>query len=252
MGLFASVVRQINAIVRHLQVKSHMSPQQKLPKTENIPPLSANIEGLKRHSVRCFFVPEPELTADDRKLRGWLLHTLGTAAGHYSKLRELVSKQEAADQSSDGGVIFYVLDVSEQIEGCALALNRVCVAAKRMSGSLAKDTGTFTNAFSKAIGDLSKIRNQFEHLHSQIVAAETGPGPISMIFGDEGRSIKFRRLRMQTSDLHRLIEGAYRFVATMYPSFKVDSKPEPAGHIKLTMTCSVTVVDGATGEKKEL
>jgi len=41
-----------------------------LPKVRNIPELYINVEGLKRHSFGCVFVPEPRLTADDRKLRG--------------------------------------------------------------------------------------------------------------------------------------------------------------------------------------
>ncbi len=115
-----------------------MRSQQTLPRTENIPALSINIEGLKRHSVLCVFVPEPELSADELKLRGWLLHTMLTAARHYNKFRELVSKQESVDQARDGGAIFYLLDVSEQIEGCASALHRVCMAAKRMTGRLGR------------------------------------------------------------------------------------------------------------------
>jgi len=226
--------------------------QQTLPRTENIPALSINIEGLKRHSVLCVFVPEPELSADELKLRGWLLHTMLTAARHYNKFRELVSKQESVDQARDGGAIFYLLDVSEQIEGCASALHRVCMAAKRMTGRLGQHAEVFTNTFSSAISDLSSIRNQFEHLHTQIVTSEAGPGPISMTFSDEGRSIRLRRLAMETSDLHHLIEGAYNLVAIMYPSFDANSKPEPAGHIKLTMTFCVTSIDGATGEQKEI
>ena len=81
-------------------------------------------------------------------------------------------------------------------------------------------------------------------MHSQVTATETGGGPISIVFGDEGKSIKFRKLSMDTLGLHALIDGAYRVVASLYPAFNADSKREAEGPIKLTMTASITVTDG--------
>lgn len=224
-----------------------MKPVEKMPNAKNIPALHINIEGLKRHSFMCVFVPEPSLSADDRKLRSWLLHTMTTGARHYTKARELISLQDNADQARDGGAIFYVLDVSEQIEGCVMAMHRVCMAIKRMNATEKVDG--FTNDFSESIGQLNSIRNQFEHMHSQIVASETGHGPISMAFGDEGRSIKFRKLKMETTRLHGLIEEAYRVIAGLYPAFNANSAPEAGGPVKLTMTATITVVDGKTDQE---
>lgn len=222
-----------------------------MPKAENIPASHVNIEGLKRHSFMCVFVPEPSLSAEDRKLRAWLLHTLTTAARHYTKARDLVSLQDSADQAKDGGAIFYVLDVSEQIEGCVMAVHRVCMAIKRMDAT--KQVGGIVNdlseSLSESIGQLNSIRNQFEHMHSQIVASETGHGPISMAFGDEGRTIRFRKLKMETARLYDLIEYAYRVVAGLYPAFDANSAPEAGGPVKLTMTATISVVDGKTNSK---
>lgn len=215
-----------------------------LPRAENIPALHSNVEGLKRHSFMCVFVPD-SLSPDERKFRAWLLHTLTTAARHYSAARELVRKQDSADQSRDGGAVFYLLDVSEQIEGCVLALFRVCAALHRMGdGAL--------ESFAVQVQLLREIRNQFDHMHGQIVSAETGRGPISITFVDEGRSIRFRRLKMKTTDIHALVEEAYRFVAAMFPNFDADSAPEPQGPIKLTMAATVTVIDHSTGQQTEI
>jgi len=219
-----------------------MKSLEKMPKAENIPALNINNEGLKRHSLLSIFVPEPTLSADDRKLRSWLLHTLTTAARHYTKARELVALQDSADQVKDGGMIFYVFDVSEHIEGCVTAMYRLCMAIKRMS-SAAIPVDEFCQEFEKYFSALCSIRNQFEHMHSQIVASETGSGPISIAFGDDGRSIRFRKLKMETAHLHILVEGAYKLISGMYPTFNVDSAPEPIGHAKLTMTATVTFID---------
>jgi len=102
----------------------------------------------------------------------------------------------------------------------------------------------FSRKFSDSIEQLSSIRNQFEHMHSQIVASQTGSGPISIVFGEEGRTVKFRKLKMEIERLHELIEGSFRVIAGLYPAFNADSPPEAGGPMKLTMTVSISVVGG--------
>jgi len=127
-----------------------------------------------------------------------------------------------------------------------MAMHRVCMAIKRMNAH--QKVNGFTDDFSESIGQLNSIRNQFEHMHSQIVASETGHGPISMTFGDEGKFIKFRKLKMETARLHGLIEEAYRVIAGLYPAFNANSAPEAGGPVKLTMTTTITFVDGKTDQ----
>lgn len=226
-----------------------MKSAEKMPTAKNIPDLSGNIEGLKRHSFMCVFVPEPSLSPDDRRTRAWLLHTVASASRHYTRARELVELQDNADQSRDGGAIFHILDVSEQIEDCVTATYRACMAIRRLDSW--QEARKFSSNYKKSIEELRSIRNQFDHMHSQVTAAEIGGGPISIVFGDEGKSIKFRKLSMDTVSLHALIDGAYRVVASQYPAFNVDSKKEAGGPIKLTMTASVTVTD-ADGNTREI
>lgn len=210
-----------------------------LPEAKNIPELVINVEGLKRHSFLMVLVPEPALSVEDRKLRTWLLHTVATAARHYSKARQLVQSQNSADQARDGGAIFHTLDVYEEIEGAVMAVHRACMAIRRV-GSKFGDAKV-TEAYATALDNLCSIRNQYEHMHMQITSNQTGNGPISMIFIDEGRKIKFRSLSLDTTELHVLIDGAYRFVAKMYPAFNVNSAPELPGPTMLTITASVSV-----------
>lgn len=214
---------------------------EKLPATKNIPELNINIEGLRRHSAVCMFLPEPGLSSGDRRLREWLRHTLCSATRHYREARELVAKQESASQAGDGGVVFYVFEVPEQIEGCVMALYRACMALRRMGASNIP-ASEFCTRFETSIAELRAIRNQFEHMDHQIVSGQSGLGPIVIAFCDEGCRIKFRSLTMPTANLHGLIEGVFRFVATLYPKFDAVSTPTCGGFAKLQMSMTVEVI----------
>jgi hypothetical protein len=224
-----------------------MNKHEKLPKVGNIPDLYGNIEGLKRHSFACIFIPDSALSQDERKLRSWLLHTVSSASRHYLKARDLVRRQENADQTKDGGAVFHILDVSEEIEDCVMATFRACMAINRLG--FCQSATDFSNRHEKPMKELCLIRNQFEHMHRQIAASETGTGPISIVFGDEGKTIKFRRLMMQTARLSELIDGAYTVVASRYPAFNANSPKESGGPIKMSITASIEVTK-ADGTKR--
>ena len=132
------------------------------------------------------FVPEPSLSAEDRKLRTWLLHTVATAARHYTKARQLVQAQNSADQARDGGAIFHTLDVYEEIEGAVMAAHRACMAIRRL-GSTWPNAADFTETYASPLKSLCSMRNQYEHMHTQITSNQTGNGPISMTFIHERR-----------------------------------------------------------------
>ncbi|NHF67283.1 hypothetical protein [Xanthomonas hortorum] len=224
-----------------------MSKVEKMPKLGNIPDLHGNVEGLKRHSFACVFIPDPNLSQDDRKLRSWLLNTVASASRHYLKARELVRRQEDSDQSKDGGAVFHILDVSEEIEDCVMATYRACMAIRRMNSF--QSANDFSRSCEGEMESLRQIRNQFDHMHAQIIASETGNGPISIVFGDEGKVIRFRRLSMDTASLGGLIDGAYEVVASLYPAFNANSRKESGGPIMMTITASVEVTE-ADGTKR--
>lgn len=96
------------------------------------------------------------------------------------------------------------------------------------------------NAFEK----LNAIRNQFEHMHMQIVHGQAGKGPISITFASEGSSVKFRDKRLETTELRDLLQAAFLQVTCLYPSFDSSSAPEQGGPIKLTITSSIEVIEG--------
>ncbi len=217
-------------------------PNRKLPSTQNIPELSINIEGLRRFAALSVFLPEPDLSAQERQLREWMRHTIVSAARHYREARELVAKQESADQVRDGGVIFYAFEVPGQLEGCVMSLHRLCNALRRLSKS-DRRASYFCKNFEIAIAKLGKLRNQFEHMDSQIVPGQHGSGPIVIAFEDEAECFRFRSLKMPTVELHGLIEGAFSVVAALYPQFDAASKPTPDGFAKLEMTFMAQVIN---------
>lgn len=212
-----------------------------LPSTRNIPELSINIEGLRRFAALSSFLPEPGLSTQERQLREWMRHTIVSAARYYREARELVEKQESADQVRDGGVIFYVFEVPGQLEGCVMSLHRLCNALGRLSKSDDR-ASDFCKHFGIAIANLVKLRNQFEHMASQIVPGQNGSGPIVIAFENEAECLRFRSLTMPTAELHGLIEGAFSVVAALYPQFDAASKPTSGGFTKLEMTCTVQVI----------
>lgn len=207
----------------------------------NIPELRINIEGLKRHSAVCIFGFEIQPLDDrEKKLRAWLLHTLVSAARHYSKMRELVQLQNNASHK-DGGTVFYVFDIAEQLEDSVMAAHRFC-AAFRMMKSFSAAT-RFISANQDSIVSLTAIRNQFEHMHTQIASGESGRGPISINLSDAGKTICFRKLRLETSKFYDLIEAAFYVVAEFYPEFDTNSAPEAQGPLKLTVTASFKTIE---------
>ncbi len=211
-----------------------------LPQASNIPPITVNLQSLKAHSLLCVFVQDPSVTVEQRRLRTWLLHTVASAASHYSAARDLVTQQGHADQQRDGGAILYVLDVPEQLDGCVTALYRACMAIKRMQPFAAAEI--FAREYETAIDELCSIRNQFDHMHSQIVTNETGPGPILIVFDNEGRSVKFRSLHIQTAQLAALIQGAFSVVASLFPGFNAGFQAQAVGPTKLTISATCEVV----------
>ena len=212
-----------------------------MPIADNIPEIDFNIEGLRRYSLLCAFFQNEDLTEIERKLRGWLLHTVYSAMRHYKKARELVVLQNNADQQRDGGLVLHLLDVSEQIEDCVTGVYRSCMAVRRMTDQN-NIYNTFIESHEETIKQLSNIRNQFEHMHTQIVSGETGNGPISITFSDHGNYINFRKLKLEVVSLYKLIKGLYEVLASMHSGFDANSAMEPAGPTRLSFSAKMGVI----------
>lgn len=183
-------------------------------------------------------VSESMLSDQERKLRGWLLHTLVCAARYYTRARELVALQDSPSKDKSSGTIFYTLDIAEQIENCISATFRAYMAIDRLSKTNVELSMHIENS-RQSFDKLSRIRNQFEHMHSQIVSGEIGDGPMSICFYDSGRIIKFRNLSIDTLALQDLIKTIYLIVAEMYPAFDASSIPESGGPIKISVSFQV-------------
>ena len=215
-----------------------------LPIAENIPEIDFDIEGLRMYSFLCAFLQNESQSETERKIQSWLLHTVFSATRHYTKARDLVVLQNNADQQRDGGAVLHLLDVSEQVEDCIAGVYRSCMAIRRMTEKN-KSCECFIDSHSSKIDQLSKIRNQFEHMHAQIVFGETGNGPISIIFSDEGSAIIFRKLKLDVVSIYELLKGLYTVVASMYSGFDANSSIHPGGGpVKLTISADWTYTSG--------
>lgn len=213
-----------------------------LPIAENIPEIDFGIGELRKHSLLCVFIAEDGVSESERKIRAWLLHAVFSATKHYAKVREFVVLQNNADQARDGGLVLHLLDVSEHLEDCVTGTYRACMAVRRMSENN-EACSLFIENNHHAFARLGKVRNQFEHMHSQIVSGETGKGPISVTLSDHGNYLQFRKLKMAVASLFDLLKGLFHVVASMYPGFDVQSKPQAqdSGPMKLRASLSIDV-----------
>ena len=216
-----------------------MKKVESMAKLENIPALTVNAVGLRKHFLLTTLAREAPMPPEGRRLRAWLIHTVMSAARHYSKARELVEKENGPQRHFGSGTVLFALDVFEQLEGSVTATFRACMALYGLKSHHAA-ARHFHDRFEPHLVQLRTLRNQFEHMHTQITAKQAGKGPISILFGDEGKTIRFRKLTMETATLHALIEGAFHATASFYPSFDAHSAPEPDGPLMMTGTIVMT------------
>ena len=214
-----------------------------IPRLENIPELNVNYEGLKRHSHLSLFVQDPNLTPQARKLRGWFVHTVVSSVRHYNDARTLVLKQETADQIKDGGVIFYIFDVYQHLESCIGYAYRAVYSIHKIDQGNTLFT-SFKKEHKDAVERLSKIRNQFEHMHTQIVSGQSGKGPIYITYGHEGKEIHFRSLRISTSEMHKVLKSLYLAACSFFPVFDPESTAELGGDPRLSIRMEVRSENG--------
>jgi hypothetical protein len=219
-----------------------------------MPLLTANVEGLKSHSFMVnTFGLDSTLTNDERKYRVWLIHCLVKAARHYNSARNTILMQiEEAKRSPEEmqqGRALPILDFAEYIEDSLSSTFRAAMCARQLVSEV-PSLALFCEANSDAIGKLQKLRNQHDHMHTQIASGQVGSGPIILSLDKDGDAVRFRDCRLSFVMLHSLIQGLYEALVALYPQFDASSAPQPQGVLSISMTVSASWVDADGNEEK--
>lgn len=212
-----------------------------IPERCGMPPLTCNTEGLRKHSFLLVFIKEDHINDVQRRWRAWLLHCLVAAARHYDKARQTILMQLDAKKSLSNASVFHIMDFAEHMEDCMASVFRACMCARKVASS-ADSFDAFCQNHKEAIDQLQKLRNQHEHMHTQIVSGEVGKGPIFLCLADEGDAMQFRDIRMPLASLHALIEGLYKSLVPLFPKFDGRSPPEPKGVLSLSISATTEMI----------
>jgi hypothetical protein len=215
-----------------------------IPKRCGMEPLNQNIEGLRTHALfLSMFSLEPEISAEARRWRSWLVHCLLKAARHYNEARNLILAQitEGKRPSAETmkGRSLPILDFALAMEDCVTSLDKVVVCINELEKKGAMSGGRVLGLETER-AVLKRIRNQQEHMHVQIAAGQTGEGPIYVTVADDDDSMRFRDLSISFSALHRLVDAAYLDIAALLPGHDVNSTPDKAGMPTISMSVTIT------------
>lgn len=215
-----------------------------IPKRCGMEPLNQNIEGLRTHALLVgMFLLEPEISAEARRWRSWLVHCLLKAARHYNEARDLILAEIAEGERSTAemmkGRLLPILDFALAMEDCITSLDKVVVCINELEKKGAMSGGRVM-ALEAERTTLKRLRNQQEHMHVQIAAGQTGEGPIYVTVADDDEGMRFRDLSMSFRALHRLIDAAYKDIAVLLPGHDANSPPGQAGRPTLSMSAIVT------------
>lgn len=210
-----------------------------IPKHCKMAEITKDIEGLRGHLVLLSLVPEPQLTQAQRRWRGWFVHTLLSAARHYSDARFVILQQIASKQTPEGGAPLPILDFGEYIDDCVSSLNRLCMCAKRLKAEV-PSFDDFLRKHKNAAENLRIIRNEQEHLYNKIGGADDS-GPIVYVVAGDENGIELRNMQLAFSDIYELIEAAFVAIVPLFPNFDPSSKPNQRGVPSISGSMSVTV-----------
>lgn len=206
-------------------------------------PLERDFEGLRAHALLIsMFVPEPDLSAESRKWRSWLVHCLLKAARHYSEARNLIlaqideGKRSTAEMSQ--GRLLPILDFALAMEDCVTSLEKVvvCINALESKGQM---SGGRVMGLKAERAALKSLRNQQEHFHVDVAKGQTGQGPIFVTVDGDGEGMSLRKLRMSFEGLHRLIDASYLDISALFPNY-VGALPGQGGVLSLSMSGTIT------------
>jgi hypothetical protein len=203
-----------------------------------MPPLKANIEGLRTHAIMVgVFIPD-ELTVEERGWRSWVMHCLLKAARHYNAARETIIMQiNEANRSSvrvSQGRSLPILDFAEHMEDCMSSTYRASMCMRQLAKCVPA-FDRFSKDHTEVLDRLIKLRNQHDHMHTQIASGQVGSGPILLSLGEDGKSMCFRNIKFPLVAMHELIEGLYAAMTTLYPQFDPASLAEGPGPITISV-----------------
>lgn len=214
-----------------------------IPSICGMPPLLANVEGLRHHAFLCMFLTE-DISAEKYKWRAWLVHMLVKAARHYDDARDMIEGQirsTAADGSQ--GAPLPILDFSFAMEDCITSISKACQCLGALNAKVDASVGNRVLALVDERAILQKVRNQQEHMFSQISSGETGKGPIFLAPSKDGEHVLFRSLAMPFADVHRLIEAVYLDISMLAPNFDPASARVAPGVMTLKATATIEQVE---------
>ncbi|MCC7600772.1 hypothetical protein IGS61_25000 [Janthinobacterium sp. FW305-129] len=219
-----------------------------IPTHCGMPPLTGNIEGLRDHVFMIgVFIPD-QISVEERKWKSWVMHCLLKAGRHYNSARDTIIQQiEEARRSPaelSQGRALPILDFAEHMEDCMSSAFRASMCMRQLSKSVPA-FDNFCKEFAEVIDRLLKLRNQYDHMHTQIASGQVGSGPIVLALDDDGNAMRFRDIRFPLIAMHGLIEGLYIAMTKLYPKFDPLSTAQALGPITISITASITVTDAA-------
>ena len=214
-----------------------------LPTHCGMPQLDQNIEGLRLHSMLVSaFIPEPDISAERRKWRSWLVHCLVKTARHYNEARELILAQlnegERTAVELEKGRQFPILNFSFEMEDCITSLEKIVVCIR----ALETKSEIKSNCLLKLEKEkflLNKLRNRQDHLHNQIASGETGKGPIFICLSENSDGIRFFEITLSFSALYQLVDAVYKEIANFFPKFDAASPPSRKGVPQISISATV-------------
>lgn len=219
-----------------------------IPTHCGMPPLHLNIEGLRSHALLITaFIPEPEVSAEKRKWRSWLVHCLVKTARHYNEARLLILAQISEGRLSFAetakGQSFPIFDFAFAMEDCITSLEKAvaCIQALSKKGEM---TSAFDQALHNERQSLNAFRRQQEHMHSQISAGQTGNGPFVVMLADDGDGMRLRDLTLGFDALYKLIDAVYRDISSLFPMHDTQSPPSLGGAPHLSVSMTTEVIQG--------
>lgn len=217
-----------------------------IPTHCGMPPLHLNIEGLRSHAILVsVFMPEPDVSAEKRKWRSWLVHCLVKTARHYNEARLLILGQIGEGQRSSAemakGRSLPLLDFAFAMEDCITSLEKAiaCIRALSKQGEM---KSAFVLALDSEQQSLNAFRRQQEHMHSQIAAGQTGDGPILVALSENGDGMRLRGLTMGFDALYKLIDAVYRDISGLFPMHDVQSPASLGGVPQISMSMTIEVI----------
>jgi hypothetical protein len=211
-----------------------------IPTTCTLRPLTKNFEGLRTHNQLQVFIPD-DLSTDERRSRGWLVHAVHKAARHYTAARDLVLAQIRAGRGEDGSARFFIWDFSLEMEDCVATSYKAVKCADLLAR---RKTGPVPGALELTPEGHSVIdmRNKLEHIFVEMGGGQTGTGPIVVTLDGDGDMLRIRDRQIPVEHVTKLLEDLFDAAAAMFPGFNPLSPPEKAGVPTLSIQTSIEVV----------